>query len=97
MRLTSLEGKLALLLCAVMLCGIAVAAALAHWLWSPWIAALIAPLILVPFALIVARSRLAIGAVTLRATMSSVVSFRDGDFSVSLVDSRRDEFGDLEN
>ena len=56
MRLTSLEGKLALLLCAVMLCGILVVAALSHWLWSPWIAAAVAPLILIPFALFVARS-----------------------------------------
>jgi len=95
MRLTSLEGKLALLLCAVMLCGIAVAAALMHWLWSPWLAALIAPLILVPFALVVARSVTAPMASLLRALAGSVVSFRDGDFSVSLVDTRHDEFGDL--
>lgn len=95
MRLTSLEGKLALLLCAVMLCGIAVAAALARWLWSPWIATAIAPLILVPFALFVARSVTAPMASLLRALTGSVVSFRDGDFSVSLVDERRDEFGDL--
>jgi nitrogen fixation/metabolism regulation signal transduction histidine kinase len=95
MRLTSLEGKLALLLCAVMLCGILVMAALSHWLWSPWIAALIAPLILVPFALIVARNVTAPMASLLRALAGSVVSFRDGDFSVSLVDARRDEFGDL--
>jgi nitrogen fixation/metabolism regulation signal transduction histidine kinase len=95
MRLTSLEGKLALLLCAVMLSAILVVAALAHWLWSAWIAALIAPMILVPFALWVARSATAPLASLLRALAGSVVSFRDGDFSVSLVDERRDEFGDL--
>jgi len=95
MRLTSLEGKLALLLCAVMLCGILVVVALVHWLWSPWIAAAVAPLILVPFALVVARSVTAPMASLLRALAGSVVSFRDGDFSVSLVDDRRDEFGDL--
>jgi len=95
MRLTSLEGKLALLLCAVMLCGSAVAAALMHWLWSPWIAAAIATFILIPFALVVARSVTAPMASLLRALAGSVVSFRDGDFSVSLVDDRRDEFGDL--
>ena len=95
MRLTSLEGKLALLLCAVMLCAILVMTALAHWLWSPWIAALIATLILVPFALFVARSVTAPILSLLRALAGSVVSFRDGDFSVSLVDERRDEFGDL--
>jgi nitrogen fixation/metabolism regulation signal transduction histidine kinase len=95
MRLTSLEGKLALLLCAVMLCGILVMAAFAHWLWSPWIAALLAPLVLVPFALSVARTVTAPMASLLRALAGSVVSFRDGDFSVSLVDERRDEFGDL--
>ena len=95
MRLTSLEGKLALLLCAVMLCGIVVASALVHWLWSPWIAALVAPLILVPLALFVARNVTAPMASLLRALAGSVVSFRDGDFSVSLVDERHDEFGDL--
>jgi nitrogen fixation/metabolism regulation signal transduction histidine kinase len=95
MRLTSLEGKLAALLCAAMFCGILVVAALWHWLRSPWIALLIAPLILVPFALFVARSVTAPLASLLRALGGSVVSFRDGDFSVSLVDERRDEFGDL--
>jgi nitrogen fixation/metabolism regulation signal transduction histidine kinase len=95
MRLTSLEGKLALLLCAVMLGAIFVMAALMHWLWSPWIAVLIAPLLLVPFALFVARSVTTPLASLLRALAGSVVSFRDGDFSVSLVDDRRDEFGDL--
>jgi nitrogen fixation/metabolism regulation signal transduction histidine kinase len=95
MRLTSLEGKLAALLCAAMLCGILVMSALWHWLWSPWIAVLIAPWILVPFALFVARSVTAPLASLLRALAGSVVSFRDGDFSVSLVDERHDEFGDL--
>ena len=95
MRLTSLEGKLALLLCAVMLCAILVTAALAHWLWSPWIAALIAPLLLVPFAMLIARGVTAPMASLLRALAGSVVSFKDGDFSVSLVDERHDEFGDL--
>ena len=95
MRLTSLEGKLALLLCAMMLCAILVMAALAHWLWSPWIAALIAPFVLVPAALVVARNVTAPMASLLRALAGSVVSFRDGDFSVSLVDERSDEFGDL--
>jgi len=95
MRLTSLEGKLALLLCAVMMCGILVMAALSHWLWSSWIAAAVAPLILIPFALFVARNVTAPMASLLRALAGSVVSFRDGDFSVSLVDRRRDEFGDL--
>ena len=95
MRLTSLEGKLALLLCALMLCAVLVMAALSHWLWSPWIAAALAPLILIPFALVVARNVTAPMASLLRALAGSVVSFRDGDFSVSLVDERRDEFGDL--
>jgi nitrogen fixation/metabolism regulation signal transduction histidine kinase len=95
MRLTSLEGKLALLLCAAMLCAVLVTAALGHWLWSPWIAALIAPFVLVPFAMFLARGVTAPMASLLRALAGSVVSFRDGDFSVSLVDERHDEFGDL--
>jgi nitrogen fixation/metabolism regulation signal transduction histidine kinase len=95
MRLTSLEGKLALLLCAVMLCAVLVMAALMHWLWSPWIAAGLAPLLLIPAALFVARGVTTPLASLLRALAGSVVSFRDGDFSVSLVDDRRDEFGDL--
>jgi len=95
MRLTSLEGKLALLLCAAMLGAVLVTTTLAHWLWSPWIAAGIAALVLIPLALWIARGVTAPMASLLRALAGSVVSFRDGDFSVSLVDERRDEFGDL--
>jgi nitrogen fixation/metabolism regulation signal transduction histidine kinase len=95
MRLTSLEGKLAVLLVATMLCGIGVTELLLRWLWSPQIALLIAPLVLIPLAVFVARTVTAPLSSLLRALAGSVVSFRDGDFSVSLADTRRDEFGDL--
>jgi nitrogen fixation/metabolism regulation signal transduction histidine kinase len=95
MRLTSLEGKLAALLSAAALAGIATMALLVHWLWSAWIAALIGAFVLICAALFVARFVATPLASLLRALAGSVASFRDGDFSVSLRDDRRDEFGDL--
>jgi len=95
MRLTSLEGKLAALLILAELAGIATMALMPHWLGSAWTAGVAAALVLIPFTLYVARAAAAPLAGLLRALAGSVVSFRDGDFSVSLADTRRDEFGDL--
>jgi nitrogen fixation/metabolism regulation signal transduction histidine kinase len=95
MRLTSLEGKLAALLGGALVGGAAAAAALAIRLESAWLGAALALLVLLPAALAVARAVCAPLAALLRALAGSVASFRDGDFSVSLVTNRRDEFGDL--
>jgi len=95
MRLLSLEGKLAALLIAVLAAGIGVATALGIWWRSPWIGAFAAALLLIPLALASARLVAAPLTALLRVLAASVASFRDGDFSISLADRRRDELGDL--
>jgi two-component system, NtrC family, nitrogen regulation sensor histidine kinase NtrY len=95
MRLLSLEGKLAMLITAAALCGVAVMGVLSWWLTSTWIAVLGAALVIIPLAMFAARAATAPVASLLRVLAGSVVSFRDGDFSVSLKDTRKDEFGDL--
>jgi len=95
MRLFSLEGKLAALLIAAAFAGIACAVLLVHGWQSPWLAAIVAALIVTPLAVMTARAAAAPLSGLLRVLGGSVASFRDGDFSVSLADGRRDELGDL--
>ena len=95
MRPFSLEGKLAALLTAVLGAGIITTALLITWWQPPWLAAFCASLLLIPFVVIVARAATAPLTSLLRVLAGSVASFRDGDFSVSLAERRRDEFGDL--
>jgi len=95
MRPFSLEGKLAGLLSAALAAGIALSAALAAWWHSPLLGALAAALLLIPVALLAARMVTAPLAALLRVLATSVASFRDGDFSISLADRRRDELGAL--
>jgi two-component system, NtrC family, nitrogen regulation sensor histidine kinase NtrY len=95
MRPFSLEGKLAALLTAVLLVGIVTTALLIYWWQPPWLAVLCASLVLIPFVVVVARVATAPLASLLRVLAGSVASFRDGDFSISLAERRRDELGDL--
>jgi nitrogen fixation/metabolism regulation signal transduction histidine kinase len=95
MRLGSLEGKFAALLAAVAV----LAAALGGFLGAQWgdgrLAALVAvALLAVP---LVWFARLAIAPLRrlLRALSGSVASYRDGDYSLSLVSRRQDELGEL--
>ncbi len=94
MRLFSLEGKLAalLLLCAALAIG---AVALASW-WLPMPHAAIAALaaMIVPALWLARRRARALGEL-MRALAGSVSAFRDGDFSFSIANRRRDELGDL--
>ena len=94
MRLFSLEGKLAalLLLCAALAIG---AGALASW-WLPMPHAAIAALaaMIVPALWLARRRARALGEL-MRALAGSVSAFRDGDFSFSIANRRRDELGDL--
>jgi nitrogen fixation/metabolism regulation signal transduction histidine kinase len=95
MRLFSIEGKLTALL------GVAIAAVAGLTVWvgarldSPWLGAAIALLLATPLVALVARVLTAPLMSLMRALQGSVVSLRDGDFSVSLTEGRRDEFGDL--
>jgi hypothetical protein len=95
MRLFSIEGKLTALL------GVAIASVAGLTVWigarldSPWLGAAIALLVATPLVVLVARLLTAPLMSLMRALQGSVVSLRDGDFSTSLTEGRRDEFGDL--
>jgi two-component system, NtrC family, nitrogen regulation sensor histidine kinase NtrY len=95
MRVFSLEGKLAALFSATLVCGILATAWLSVWLESPWLAALITCIVLILPAILLARGITAPLTSLLRVLAGGVASFRDGDYSVSLSEQRRDEFGDL--
>lgn len=95
MRWFSLEGKLAATAGLAIVVSAAIAASLSHWLASPWAAfAATVGLLLVP--VIVLAQYLARPVTSLiRALSGSVVAFRDGDFSFSIANRRRDELGEL--
>lgn len=95
MRLFSLEGKLALILALMTVISVAVTLALQAGLGEPLLAAAIALLLLVPAGAATANQLSQPVAALMRALSGSVVSFRDGDFSFSISDTRRDEFGEL--
>jgi two-component system nitrogen regulation sensor histidine kinase NtrY len=95
MRLFSLEGKLAILLAALSVAGLAFTILLGMLWSSPWLVAIVASLVLVPISIWVARQIASPLASILRVVSGSVTSFRDGDFSTSLNATRNDELGDL--
>ena len=95
MRLFSLEGKLAILLAALSVAGLAFTILLGMLWSSPWLVAIVASLVLVPISVWVARQIASPLASILRVVSGSVTSFRDGDFSTSLNATRNDELGDL--
>jgi nitrogen fixation/metabolism regulation signal transduction histidine kinase len=95
MRPFSLEGKLTFLLALAIAVSSALTAWLSAWLQVTWQGTLLALLLTMPLAIIVARLVTAPLMRALHALVGSVVSLRDGDFSVSLAESRSDEFGDL--
>ena len=94
MHFFSLEGKLAALLGTVLIAGCALTALLTLWL-PPWFAAGGAFLALVIPALMLAHSAIKPAQSLMRALSGGVARYRDGDFSTSLVEARRDEFGEL--
>ncbi|MBS0589057.1 MAG: ATP-binding protein [Proteobacteria bacterium] len=94
MRLFSLEGKLAGVLVAVLLIGCTTTAMLARWL-PPWLAASATFAALALPALMLAHVATKPVGSLMRALSGGVARYRDGDFSTSLVEARRDEFGEL--
>lgn len=95
MRWFSLEGKLAATAGLAIVLAASVAAVLTSWLGSAAIATAVAIALLLAPALMVAQ-RLAQPVTSLiRALAGSVVAFRDGDFSFSIANRRRDELGEL--
>ncbi|HEX5487611.1 MAG TPA: ATP-binding protein [Rhodanobacteraceae bacterium] len=95
MRISSLEGKLALLLIAAAIVAAALAAALGAWTDSAWLGGVAAIAVcLLPLAWAAHASMQPVRRL-LRALSGSVASYRDGDFSISLRTRRRDELGQL--
>jgi nitrogen fixation/metabolism regulation signal transduction histidine kinase len=94
-RALSLEGKLAALLLAVGLGATIAGLLLQHLIGSGWLVlAVVSGLGFAP-ALWLARRTLRPVRRLLRALSGAVASYRDGDFSFSLVVDRDDEFGEL--
>jgi two-component system, NtrC family, nitrogen regulation sensor histidine kinase NtrY len=95
LRVLSLEGKLAGLLLAAGLGAAFVGAALFHWLGNTLLAVGIAAAAGLLPSLWLARRVMRPVRRLLRALSGAVASYRDGDFSLSLVVDREDEFGEL--
>ena len=95
MRWFSLEGKLAATAGLAIVFAAVLAALLTQWLASAAIAAAVTVAVLLAPTLMLAQ-RLAQPVTSLiRALAGSVVAFRDGDFSFSIANRRRDELGEL--
>jgi nitrogen fixation/metabolism regulation signal transduction histidine kinase len=91
----TLRHKAALILLAVAVAAAAIGACGGRWLASPARAALFATVLAVPAALWLAGRLMRPIELVLRGLSGTVASFREGDFSVSLVADRRDEIGAL--
>ena len=87
----SLEGKFALLSVLLILLANIAAAALFAWLNSPFIAALVAALLVIPLAIFAARIFMRPITRTLQALSDGITSMKDRDFSVSITPSSQDE------
>lgn len=91
----TLEAQL-LVLCAVLVIAAAAAgAALMRWSGSFTYALLFGSALLLPLSLLLVRRFMSPINRHLRVLIDGVSSLRDGDFSISLVQSRRDELGEL--
>lgn len=91
----SLETKSAGLLALAFAAGCAMAALLGSLVNRAWWAPLLALPLAAPFALIAARHVVRPWTRMLRALEAAVASYREGDFSVSLISDRDDELGHL--
>jgi len=95
LRVLSLEGRLAALLLAVGLGGAIAALLLQRLVGSTWLAVAVAAVLGLAPAMWLARRTLRPARQLLRALAGAVASYRDGDFSLSLVVDRDDELGEL--
>jgi two-component system, NtrC family, nitrogen regulation sensor histidine kinase NtrY len=91
----SLEGKLAALLLAIGVGGAVAGMVLLRLIGSAWLAFAVALGLGFAPALWLARRALRPARRLLRAMSGAVASYRDGDFSLSLVVDRDDELGEL--
>jgi nitrogen fixation/metabolism regulation signal transduction histidine kinase len=91
----SLRAKLALLLIVIVAIAAALTAGLTHWLGNPVLSCLILIAVtLLPLTWLASRVMRPIQQM-LRALSGTVASYREGDFSLSLVADRNDELGEL--
>ena len=95
MRPFSLEGKLTAILVLCVLAAVATSLAMMAWLDDTWLAAAAALGVLFLPAMMLARQLAQPVAQLIRTLSGSVTAFRDGDFSFSISNRRRDELGDL--
>jgi two-component system, NtrC family, nitrogen regulation sensor histidine kinase NtrY len=93
-RLT-LEARLAAIVAAIVLGAVVVAVLAQHWVGQRWLAMLLALALALPLALWALRGGMAPVNRHLRTLIDAVGSLRDGDLSVSISDTRRDELGEL--
>jgi two-component system nitrogen regulation sensor histidine kinase NtrY len=94
MRVFSLEGKLAALFGALLLAACVLCVLLSYWLPPVFADGATFVLLAIP-ALLLAHQAVKPAQSLVRALSGGVARYRDGDFSTSLVASRRDEFGEL--
>jgi len=95
MRRFSLQGQFTLALCAAALLGALLTLAFDRWLGGSLGAPALALLCALPLLVWAAAAVIAPVTALLRALAGMVHSYRDGDFSVSLVVRRQDELGEL--
>lgn len=95
MRWFSLEGKLAATACLAIVLAACLSAVLVEWLGSAVMAAAATIAVLVVPVLLLAQRLAQPVTALIRALSGSVVAFRDGDFSFSIANRRRDELGEL--
>jgi nitrogen fixation/metabolism regulation signal transduction histidine kinase len=94
-RRFSLEGRLSLLTAIPVVISVSVAVLLSHWLGTGWLEWAVAIAISVPLILLCVRWWIAPVLSLFRALSGAVASFRDRDFSFSIVRRANDELGDL--
>jgi signal transduction histidine kinase len=94
-RRSSLNWRLTLIACALVIAAVALALELREWLGSPLTAGGVALAIMLPLAFSAVRRPLAPVFAMFRALAGTVTSYRDGDFAFSLAWKRNDEVGDL--
>jgi nitrogen fixation/metabolism regulation signal transduction histidine kinase len=91
----TLQFRLGLTLVLVAAAAAALGAYVGRWLGNPAIALLVAAALSVPIAVWLAGHLMRPIQLLLRGLTATVASYREGDFSVSLVADRRDELGVL--
>lgn len=90
----SLNARFSLLVVLLLCLGLVIVLAAAA-IWPLWLAGILALAILVPMAVFLTQRMLKPMTALLEALTASSQSFRDGDFSITISNTRNDELGDL--